>query len=164
MIRNISLICLSVFLTNVSLYAQYNVEAFTHPLSTITQTVSIYSNPDVYSKELKSDIEAGWIVIVKQKKGNYFQIDIEDLKLHNIWIHIGDIGIVIQNYDSIAIPVYSKPDTTSYINKYIYESTIALIYDISENLLFLQVIKEFDSFFGWIERKYLCGSPYTTCN
>jgi hypothetical protein len=164
MTRNITLICLFVCLINIRLFAQYNVEAFTHPLSITTQTVSIYSSPDVYSQELKSDIEAGWIVIVKQRKGNYFQMDIEDLNLRNIWIHIGDVGIVIQNYDPIAIPAYNQPDTTSCINNYIYESSIALIYDISESLLFLQVVKESDSFFGWIERKYLCGNPYTTCN
>jgi hypothetical protein len=143
---------------------QYNIEAFTHPISDINQTVSIYRNPDVYLKELQSDVEAGWIINIKGKKGNYFQIDIDDLKLYDIWIHLGDIGVVVQNYDSIAIPVYIKADTTSLKYEYIYYSCIGLVYDISENFLFLQITKEGKNIYGWVERKYLCGSPYTTCN
>ena len=82
-----------------------NIEGFTHPVD-IKKRLSIYSNPNIYLKELKADVETGWMVEVKQKKDNYFQIDIKDLKLYNVWIHLGDIGIVVQNYDSIAIPVY----------------------------------------------------------
>jgi hypothetical protein len=160
----IILFSLFVVFTEIELLGQYHIEAFTHPLSNTKQKVSIYRAPDVYYKELKSDVEAGWIVDVKEKSGNYFQIDISDLKLRNIWIHIGDIGTVVQNYDSIAIPIYVEPDTTSFIFRYIYESCIGLIYDISDNMILLQICKDSECFFGWIERKYLCGSPYTTCN
>jgi hypothetical protein len=160
----IILFCISVVFADFELLGQYHIEAFTHPLSDINQKVSIYRAPNVYYKELKSDTEAGWIVDVKQKTGNFFQIDINDLRLNNIWIHIGDLGTVVQNYDSIAIPIYIEPDTTSFKSRYIYESCIGLIYDISDNLILLQIIKENECFFGWIERKYLCGSPYTTCN
>lgn len=161
----ILLFCLSAVFADFELLGQHNnIEAFTHPLSDIKQKVSIYYAPNMYYKELKSDTEAGWIVIIKQKTGNYFQIDIEDLKLYDIWIHVGDVGIVVQNYDSITIPIYIEPDTTSFKSRYIYESCIGLIYDISDNLIFLQIIKENECFFGWVERKYLCGSPYTTCN
>ena len=141
-----------------------NIEAFTHPLFDIKQNISIYTAPTLYYKELKADTEAGWIVTIKDKRDNYFQIDIEDLDLYNIWVHKGDVGIVIQNYDSITIPVYNEPNTNSYKSSYIYESCIGLIYDISDKMLFLHIIKGNESYFGWVERKYLCGSPYTTCN
>jgi len=137
-------------------------EAFTHPLN-IKDSVSIYLEPNKYYKELGSDLEAGWIVKVKQKKENYFKIDIVDLKLHDIWIHIGDIGIVVQNYDSIALPVYTVSDTNSLVNKYIYKTCIGLIYDVKGDMYLLQIVIENECFFGWIERKYLCPNPYTTC-
>lgn len=162
--RIILLICLLVFFGDLEVFGQQDIEAFTHPLSDIKQKVPIYHAPNEYYMELKSDTEAGWIVSIKQKAGNYFQIDIKELKLHDKWIHIGDVGTVVQNYDSIAIPIYTEPDTTSFKSRYIYESCIGLIYDISDNLIFLQFVKEKECFFGWVERKYLCGNPYTTCN
>jgi hypothetical protein len=154
---------LLLFFVN-NLFAQYNQDAFTHPLLDIKQKNSIYYAPNVYYKELKSDREAGWQVVITQKKDNYFQIDITDLKLYGIWIHIGDVGVVIQNYDSIAIPVYVIPDKNSFKNTYIYYSCIGLVYDICEDLVFIQTTIDNKEIWGWVEKKYLCGSPYTTCN
>ena len=140
-----------------------NIEGFTHPVD-IKKRLSIYSNPNIYLKELKADVETGWMVEVKQKKDNYFQIDIKDLKLYNVWIHLGDIGIVVQNYDSIAIPVYLAPNTNSIVSKYIFKSCVGLIYDVTGDFFLLQIIQDNQYTFGWIERKYLCSNPYTTCS
>lgn len=165
MIKILLINCLLIFFSSQVIFGQdKHIEAFTHPLSDINQKISIYYSPNLYFKELESDKEAGWIVVIKQQQDNFFQIDIEDLKLYNTWIHKGDLGVVVQNYDSIAIPMYSMPFLDSSPLTYIYESCIGLIYDISDKMLFIQIIKEEDSFFGWVERKYLCGSPYTTCN
>lgn len=152
----------SVFLIGGYQIKYNNVEAFTHPVD-IEHSVSIYYSPGEYYKELDSDDEAGWIVNVKKRKLNYFQIDIPELKLNNVWIHLGDIGIVIQNYDSIALPIFSEPNVNSKVITHIYQSYIALIYDISNNFFLLQIITNEKCFFGWVERKYLCASPYTTC-
>lgn len=120
MINKLLTYCILIF-SNLIMFGQdMHIEAFTHPLSDINQKVSLYSNPDVYYKELKSDKEAGWTVVIKQKKDNYFQIDIQDLKLYNKWIHKGDLGVVVQNYDSTAIPVYSLPSINSPKLTYIY--------------------------------------------
>ncbi|MFV0598393.1 MAG: hypothetical protein ACK5M0_01520 [Bacteroidales bacterium] len=163
--KGILIICLIILLPNIIIFGQdRNIEAFTHPFSNIKQKVSLYYSPNSYFKELDSDKEAGWLVVIKQKRDNYFQIDIEDLKLYNIWVHKGDLGVVVQNHDSIAIPMYSMPFLDSPKITYVHESNIGLIYDISDKMLFIQIIKEEDSFFGWVERKYLCGNPYTTCN
>jgi hypothetical protein len=148
----------------IELFGQYNIEAFTHPCLDIKQKVSLYRKPNEYFKELKSDTEAGWIVRIKQKTDNFFQIDIDDLKLHEVWIHKGDVGINVQNYDSIRIPVFIEPDTNSIISRYINEYCIGLIYDISDTMLFLKLEIRNNIIYGWIERKYLCGSPFTTCN
>lgn len=152
-----------IFSNLIMLGQDMHIEAFTHPLSDIKQKVSLYSNPYIYYKELESDKEAGWIVNIKQQKDNYFQIDIQDLRLYNKWIHKGDLGVVVQNYDTIAIPVYSLPTFNSPKLTCIYESCIGLVYDISDKMLFIQITKEGVSFYGWVEKKYLCGNPYTTC-
>ena len=86
---------------------QQTLEAFTHPVECLSHKVSIYSAPNVHYMEISSSTEAGWIVQVYERQGNYFRIDIEDLELYNVWIHCGDIGVNIQNYDSINIPLFS---------------------------------------------------------
>ena len=138
-----------------------NIEAFTHPLG--NKSASIYYKPDYYYKEIKPDEEAGWIVQIKAQESNYFKIDIVDLNLKNIWIHKGDIGVVVQNYDSLSIPVYTIPNTDSKVIYYIKNSTIGLIYGISDDYFLLQINIDGFCYFGWVERKYLCSNPYTTC-
>ncbi|MDR1006116.1 MAG: hypothetical protein LBL74_04555 [Bacteroidales bacterium] len=152
----------AILFIGYNLFAQYNREVFTHPLN--LKPISIYHTPYAYYMELKSDNEGGWIAKVKHKSENYFEIDIEELNLYNVWVHLGDLGLIVQNNDSIAIPVYSNQDTNSTINEYIYESYIGLIYDISDNFVFLQLIIDDKCLFGWVENKYLCSNPYTTCN
>ncbi len=153
---------LIIFKTTIGQENQATIKAFTHPFD-IDQSVSIYHSPNKYYKELSADIEAGWIVKVNQKEGNYFQIDIEDIQLKNIWIHMGDIAVVIQNYDSIALPIYTAPNTNAAVSKYVYYSCIGLLYDYTDDFFLLQLITENECFFGWVERKYLCYNPYTTC-
>lgn len=138
-----------------------HIEAFTHPIE-INHKVSIYHAPHMYYKELHSDNESGWIVTVKQKKLNYFQIDIEDLELNSVWIRAGDIGVVVQNDDSIALPIYAVPDTNTQVIKNIYRSCIGLVYDVKNDFLFLQIILDSGRIWGWVERKYLSVTPYTT--
>ena len=142
---------------------QSGFEAFTHPEGFLPQTVSIYHSPNVYSKEIESDKEAGWIVRVYERRGNYLRIDIEDLELHGVWVHCGDIGVVIQNYDNLQIPFFSslidiKCDTT-----YITKSYMAIVYDYVDPYVFVRIDSK-NNIYGWIEKKYLCGSPYTTCH
>jgi hypothetical protein len=158
---------LSVFLFLIVEFAigqvsNTNIKAFTHPINN-KQKVSIYYSPGKYFKELSSDIEAGWIIEVKQKKVNYFQIDIKDLSLSNVWIHTGDVGVVVQNYDSIALPIYTAPNINAEVSKYVYNTCIGLLYDYTDDFFLLQLIINDKCFFGWVERKYLCSNPYTTC-
>jgi hypothetical protein len=141
--------------------SHYNLEAFTHPLS--LEPISIYYNPDSYYKKLESDSEGGWNVIIKQKLGNFFRVDIDELKLYDIWIQTGDIGLIVQNYDSIPIPVYNNPHINSKILTTLYKSYIGLVCDISDNFVQLKIDSNND-IIGWVEKKYLCSSPYTTCN
>jgi hypothetical protein len=155
-------VLLFVFLIGESKDKYDNIKAFTHPLD-IKHSVSIYHTPGNYFRELKPDVEAGWIINVKQREKNYFKIDILDLKILDIWIHVGDIGVVVQNYDSIALPIFSRPDTNSIVINFVYKSCIGLIYDISDNFFLLQVITEEACYFGWVERRFLCYNPYTTC-
>ena len=135
-------------------------EAFTNPFG--LYKTSVYDSPYVYMKEISSNTEAGWIISIKGKVDNFFSVDIEELNLKNVWIHKGDIGINIQNYDSIPIPIYSSIDTANSSKQYVFYSYTCAIYDISENYFFVYI--PILNIYGWIDRKYLCGSPYTTCN
>ena len=165
--KNIIILSLLICLINVcccqSFFLQNHLEAFTSPYS--LNNTSIYDCPYNYMTEISPDAEAGWTVLIKGKVDNFFCVDIEDLNLKNVWVHRGDVGIVIQNYDSIPIPIYSSFfnfDTINSSKEYVYTGHIAIIYDISEKFVFVHIPQLY--IYGWVDRKYLCGSPYTTCN
>lgn len=143
-----------------------NLKAFTHPED--LSVVSLYSKPNKFYRYLQSDIEAGWIISVEKKYTGFFYIKLpEECKLSkkNVWIKAGDIGVVIQNYDSIKIPIYVSVDTLSQPSGFIYISMIGKVYDIKDNLVLLGITLDNGEITqGWVEKKYLCGNPYTTCN
>lgn len=149
----------------VSVY-RCDFKAFTHPED--LKFVPLYSKPNKFYRYLQSDNEAGWIISVKKKYTDFFYIELpEECKLSekNVWIKTGDIGVVIQNYDSIKIPIYVSVDTLSQPSGYIYISMIGKIYDIKDNLVLLGItLDNGDIIQRWVEKKYLCGNPYTTCN
>lgn len=159
--KNRFFILIFLLLAQSSLIGQ--IDAFTHPFEDTSTTVSLYSSPNVYLKELPSDNEAGWMVRIKDKKDNFFCIDITDLKLYDVWIHRGELGSIIQNFNEKKIPYYSS---SNQIIGYIYSSQIVRIFDYCGERVFIQLFINSKSYpiYGWIEKKYLCADPYTTCN
>lgn len=59
---------------------------------------------------------------------------------------------------------YSQPDSLSMIQTYLLESHIAVLFDWNENFVLMQIKENNMECTGWINRRYVCGSPYTTCN
>lgn len=153
------IICLLGFKAN----GQSSFEAFTHPEANIHQNVSIYHSPNSYYMEMSSDNEAGWIVRVHERQGNFFRIDIEDLNMYNVWIHCGDLGVVIQNYDHADIPLLSSIFKADCDTVFLTHSYSAIVYDFVDQYVFVRIGDTNEIVYGWIEKKYLCGSPYTTC-
>jgi len=144
---------------------QVNIEAFTHPYD--LEQVPIYSMPNKFYSYLQSDTEAGWIITVKRQRAGYFYVKLADdcyLSKKHIWLKAGTLGCVIQDYDSIRVPMYVSADTLSNKVLYIYTSTIGSIYDIKKEMILLSIKSGDKEVQGWVEKKYLCGNPYTTCN
>jgi len=140
------------------------IEAFTHVLD--EKYVSIYSKPYTYLKDIEPDDEGGWIVQVKDQESFFFNICIPDLDMENVWIKKGDIGLIIQNYDECEIPVFpALIDTigTNCQEFHITNTCVGLLYDYTENYVFISVELDGEYIFGWVNRRYVCGSPYTTC-
>ncbi len=154
---------LLAFLLSTQLLVIGQIDAFTHPFEDTSTTISLYSSPNVYLKELSSDNEAGWMVKIKDKKDAFFCIDIIDLKLYDVWIHRGELGSIIQNYEKKIIPYYSS---SNQIIGYINGSHIVRIFDYDDEKVFIQLFIDTISspIYGWIDKIYLCGDPYTTCN
>ncbi len=152
-----------------------NYKAFTHPID--TNHISIYKKPYVLYKYISADPNegGGWIVKIKNKQDDFFKVDILEFKLRNIWIKVGDLGLILQNYDSLKIPIYTMPDTSSNIITYIYKSYIGKLYDISKGFALLELYDyDYDESTGhigeyyvitkgWVEFKHLCDNQYTTC-
>lgn len=147
------------------LYQKVVFKAFTHPYG--LGEIPVYSRPNKLYSYLQSDTEGGWIVEIRKQKAGYLYVTLPadcDFAKKDILIKSEDVGVVIQNYDSIQIPMYISADTLSNPTAYIYASTIGSIYAIEKELVLLKVRYDNKDIQGWIEKKYLCGNPYTTCN
>lgn len=140
-----------------------SIECFTHPFA--NTPISLYSEPYIYLNKLYVSGEAGYEVIATQKESDYILIcDFYD-ESELGWVMVGDLGIVIQNYVNDLIPIYSSPDYLSTIQTYLTEeSYIAILYDWTTDFAKIKIEEGNLICLGWIDRKYLCGSPYTTCN
>lgn len=146
-------------------FQQPYIKAFTHPFD--LDEISVYSKPDIFHSYLQADEEAGWIVEIYNQDTGYLYVKLPeecDFPIKDVWVKSEDIGIIVQNYDSVKIPVYLLPDTSSNSITHLYTSTIGVIYGIKENLVLLGIKEEDNYIKGWIEKQYLCGNPYTTCN
>ncbi|MPM49014.1 hypothetical protein SDC9_95742 [bioreactor metagenome] len=117
-----------IFCVGLSLYSyvcqQVNFEVFTHPYN--LNEIPVYSKPDKFYSYLQSDTEAGWVVKIQEQRSDYFYVKLPadcDLSKKDIWVKSGDIGIVIQNSDSIKIPMYVSADTLSNSIAYVFTST-----------------------------------------
>ena len=146
------------------------LRAFTHPFDTNqikTFEVNLYVGKKLF---LKTDEEgAGYYVTVKKKKYNYFLVTInpENYSLieKELWIKNTDLGIVIQNYDNLHIPMYKLPYPNSKILTYIKTSEIGQIIDFKSGLysdcyVKLRLISDLE---GWVNLEYLCPDMRTTC-
>lgn len=162
MMKKILIFLLILF--SIHIYGQ-SIECFTHPLCKIDDPIPIYSKPGVYIKDLYISGEAGYEVEALKKESDFILLSHIPSETDSIWVNIGDVGVVIQNYSEDSIPIYSLPDSLSMIQTYLFESSIAILLDWNENFVFVQIqennMKEYT---GWINRRFVCGSPYTTCN
>ena len=139
------------------------IECFTHPLIACDIPISVYTAPYVYEKQMSRDRseEAGWIVYAEEVYKDFIKIRFENDSVR--WVHIGDVGVVVQNYFDFGIPVYMRPNNTAPKITYIYESQMALLTNFTDKYACVVLVGIEDAIYGWVERKYLCGSPYTTC-
>ena len=154
-----------LYINSLTIYSQTNFYAFTHPKS--KKKIKTYLLPHKFYSYLYADKEAGWIVQVEKENKGYFKIKLPEecsYKLKEIWVKSGDIGVVIQNYESFKVPVYKSFKNKSKIIFFINKSIIAKIYDFKNSLVLIKVVNNKKEIWGWIEQKYLCGNPYTTCN
>ena len=142
------------------------IEAFTQPLS--SDSIAVFSKPGRFYSYLQPDDEAGWIVPVINEKNGFFEVILPKeckIRPQKIWIQAGDIGTIVQNYDSVPIFVYNKPTTESLPIKVITSPIIGQIYDIQADFVLLEIcFTDGEKIRGWVKKEYLCGNPYTTCS
>ena len=139
------------------------ISCFTHPLCTINEPISLYSEPDKYICELYISGDGGYEVCALTRVENYIAVLDLPCGRDTSWVHIGDVGVVAQIYDQ-NIPIYSQNDSLSTILGYLSESHIGILYDWDEKYVLVKIKDDNIDKTGWLNRGYICGSPYTTCN
>ncbi|MCR5049692.1 MAG: hypothetical protein K6A36_01255 [Paludibacteraceae bacterium] len=140
------------------------IECFTHPLCGFP--ITLFSAPSAFSclKDLSVSGEAGYEVEALRTENGYILISHPNDENEQVWVRIGDVGVVIQNYNNYSIPVYTQPDSFSVVQTYLSKSYIAILYEWNKDFVKVCVKDEKAEYIGWVDRRYICGSPYTTCN
>lgn len=98
-----------------------------------------YKSPNKFYSYLQADTEGGWIVEIQKQREGFFYVKLPsecELPKKNIWLKAGDLGVMVQNYDSIEIPVYLSADTLSVPVTYISNSVIGIICSMKKILFY----------------------------
>ena len=131
---------------------------------------SIYNKPNgkvIFN--LPPDEESGWEIDILEKKSDYFKI--ENVWKNNwmnnykyVWIKKGSVGLNINNYDNQKVPIYSNSNTESEIVGYIENAQTVSVLDTCKDWAYIKGINGKEEVLGWLEPKWQCGNPLTTCN
>lgn len=140
------------------------IDCFTHPLCGFP--ITLFSAPSAFAcwEDLLVSGEAGYEVEALRTEKGYILISHPNEENEEVWVRIGDVGVVVQNYNNYSIPMYAEPDSLSIIQTYLLKGYIAILCDWNKDFVRVCVKDEKAEYIGWIDRRYVCGSPYTTCN
>ena len=104
---------------------------------------------------------------LSESKDNWFKItnidtydDIIEPIPDNCWIHGSLLGAKTRNYGGQPIALYKTPDTTQ-MAFIIYEQDVILSFNAMCGSDWVQV--NYNGELGWIQSKWLCSNPVTTC-
>jgi hypothetical protein len=139
---------------------EISVLAFTHVNSSqLTLYKSI--NGDVL-KEIEPDEEAGWITQIIKSQGDYYYVNIQDLKLEG-WVKKGSLSLNTRNYDGQEITLYEGANKSSKsVNSLQSEQTVTVL-DACGKWAYVEGVGKGGKIQGWLEPDMQCGNPYTTC-
>lgn len=128
---------------------------------------------------LPPDEESGWGITIVGQSENYFKIyNIwrQEAKTLNywendwmndykyVWIKKGRVGLNINNYDNQKVPIYSKSNTKSEIIGYIETAQTVSVLDACKDWAYIKGVNGKEEILGWLEPKWQCGNPLTTCS
>ena len=109
------------------------------------------------------------LVKVLSKEGNYFLVSAYELCGRDEvvlskkgYIHYSVLGAFISNYAKKPIPVYDSENKLTPSRKVYYSDEFFNILDSKKDMYLVFRKKSNEKF--WIESKYFCFSPCTTCN
>lgn len=133
---------------------------------------------------LPSDEGDSWLVEIEEKKSDYFKIrNIWRQKyvqetggswanywknnwMNNykyIWVKKGNLEINTRNYDGQKIPLYEIADKSSKIVGYIENAQTVSVLDACNDWAYIKGVNDKEEVLGWLEPKWQCGNPLTTC-
>ncbi len=100
----------------------------------------------------------GWLPIVLSGSN-----DISGYTFPDGWVNVGNVKVGIQNYDNKEVAIFENPSGKNQINA-IYNSQIATVLDVNGDWAYLEVIDSAgNKLRGWIDPKWYCDNPYSTC-
>jgi hypothetical protein len=141
--------------------------------------VNVYDNNGKVIFNLPPDEESGWGITIVSQNENYFKVyniwsqKAKALNYWNndwmsdyqyVWVKKGSVGLNINNYDNQKVPIYSKSNTKSEIIGYIKNAQTVRVLDACKDWAYIKGISDKEEILGWLEPKWQCGSPLTTCN
>ncbi len=125
-------------------------------------------NGEVVMTLVKDDINMDYMLTVVEAKDGWFRVTgpiegIEhdfDIPGNEAWIHGSVISVDTRNYGNQTIELLSSPVDGTLMATISEETGGLKILDMSGS--WVQV--EYDGTVAWIEARWLCGNPLTTCS
>jgi hypothetical protein len=137
---------------NVSafMFSEDKIEVMHRGLHRGTKEVSAIFYPDPYENLTIVN------VTVYTEKNDWLYIDFG-------WVKVGTVKIGIQNYDNKEVKLFDNLEDMKQIGS-IYDSQDAIILDVNKDWAFLEVIdSKGNKIKGWVDPKWYCDNPYSTC-
>lgn len=146
---------------------------------------NIYDKPNgkvIFNLPL--DEESGWEIEILEKRFNYFKINniwsknfVESKggpwanvwendwmrRYDHVWVEKGSVGLNINNYDNQKVIIYNQPTSKSEIIGFIEKPQTVKILDVCRDWAYIEGINGNNKIYGWLEPKWQCSNPVTTC-
>jgi SH3-like domain-containing protein len=143
-------------------------ELYVFVIETDSNGIDIRNKPDgeIINKLIHDENNMGYIITLIEAINGWFKIsEIEGLdfdvpKLKNeAWIHGSFVAVSTRNYGNQELELLDKPNSKKVISKIRNVEWMLKINDLCGD--WVQV--NYQNQLGWINKKWLCGNPVTTC-
>lgn len=127
-------------------------------------------NGKVVYKLVRTDENFEYFITCSEAKDGWFKIHGEIASMESPvilegenWIHGSVLGAATRNYGSESIPVYADANSATVVTQITSEVGLSFL-DLCKDKVKVKWKDDKGNHEGWIDVKWVCGNPLTTCS